>query len=258
VAPGSLIGQGLQQQLGEQNFEMLHPQIEQALCGQRATSELYMSFGKRQRYVEVTCVPQHDEEGNVDGFMMVMCDVTARKQLELRLQREANQDVLTGLPNRRNFIDLLALAMLRTQRIGSPLALVLLDLDAFKAIHDAHGRDAGDAVLLAVAQRLRRCVRRTDTVARLGSERFVVLLECMAGAADAVHVIKKIRAALAQPVDLPDGVPVCVAASMCSVAYTGNRGVGAEMLLSQADAALYEPGQGAHAPRQTPIENELV
>lgn len=248
VDPKGLVGQSIRQLLGEQQFTLLKPQIERALAGERSTAEHFLTQGGQQRYVEVTYVPYNNHAGQADGFMVVVYDITARKQLELQLAREAHHDALTGLPNRRHVMDLLALTMLRTQRMGSPLALLYLDLDGFKALHDRHGHEAGDAVLKTVAQRLRRCVRRTDTVARLADDKFLVLLDGLPHTTDALYMVDKIHAVLAVPMDLPAGGQVHVAATIGIASYAGDKTLDAEMLLSQADAAMYETRHRSNPP----------
>jgi diguanylate cyclase (GGDEF)-like protein/PAS domain S-box-containing protein len=239
VEPQSLIGQPMRKLSDEETSATLRPLIEQVLSGRRVTSEQLMSVGGVQRFVEATYVPQLDAHGAVEGFMVLVYDITERKQLELRLAREARHDALTGLPNRRHLMDVLALAMLRTQHAGSALSLLFLDLNGFKAINDEHGHDAGDALLQAVAQRLRQSVRRTDTVARLAGDEFVVMLECLPDLSHRALVEEKIHAALSTPVLLPNGRHVSVGASIGSKDYTGDRHVSAQQLLAGADAAMY-------------------
>ncbi|WP_028998152.1 diguanylate cyclase domain-containing protein [Azohydromonas australica] len=245
VKPETLLGSSMRDLVGEPNFVLLQPYVQQVLSGRRVTFEQEMPLAEKARFVEVTYVPNHDEQGGVDGFMVLVYDVTERKKLELQFAHAAHHDALTGMPNRRRLMELLTLSMLRTQRLGCPLVLLFLDLDGFKAVNDNHGHEAGDALLQVVAQRLRQSVRRTDTVARLAGDEFVVLLECMPDASHRAVVVDKIHAALRAPVVLPSGIQASVGASIGTAEYRGERHVSAEQLLAQADAAMYEAKRAA-------------
>lgn len=148
----------------------------------------------------------------------------------------AQSDPLTGLPNRRGLEAVLArsLAQAGPQRVA---AVYLLDLDGFKQVNDRLGHDAGDALLVAVARRLRTCVRASDTVARLGGDEFVVVAEGLAGEDDAAALGRKLLEATDAPFD--------VAGAACHVGLTigyalapVDGGDGA-VLLKAADAAMY-------------------
>ncbi|GAA3397249.1 putative bifunctional diguanylate cyclase/phosphodiesterase [Cryptosporangium minutisporangium] len=152
-----------------------------------------------------------------------------------RLAHQAYHDPLTGLANRTLFSDRLAEALASDR--PRP-ALLLVDLDGFKAVNDTRGHAAGDQLLVAVAGRLRGAVRATDTVARLGGDEFAVLLPGAAGEADAVAVATVILERVSQPVSVGDGNPVAVRASV-GIALADDRST-AELLLRDADLALYE------------------
>jgi PAS domain S-box-containing protein len=111
------------------------------------------------------------------GFTAFMRDLTERKRTEQELTRLAFHDTLTGLPNRALFSDRLEHALSRARRPGDPVAVMFLDLDNFKVVNDSIGHEAGDQLLVAVAERLRACLRTPDTVARVGGDEFTILLE---------------------------------------------------------------------------------
>jgi diguanylate cyclase (GGDEF)-like protein len=150
-----------------------------------------------------------------------------------RLERQAAEDPLTGLPNQRVFHRACGIEQSRAARDGRPLAIAVLDLDHFKAINDAHGHPYGDRILRRTAEALAGAVRPHDTVARMGGEEFALLLP---GAdAEAAHAIaERARAAVA-------AVPVRGRALTCSAGVASHRGADAapERLLAQADRALY-------------------
>jgi two-component system, cell cycle response regulator len=162
----------------------------------------------------------------------------------LRELRElATRDALTGLLNRRAFDALLAEETERARRLGHPLALVLLDLDNFKAINDTHGHPAGDAVLVAAARVLASEVRSIDRVARIGGEEFaVVLMETAADGALAAawRLVEAIRK---RTVEAGAGVELGFTAS-AGVAVLPAHGESGGGLLATADAALYEAKRG--------------
>ncbi len=118
-----------------------------------------------------------DERGEFDGTLSVGEDITARQELEKRLDYLAYHDTLTGLPNRALFLDRLEHAIDRAQRDNNLLALLMIDLDQFKNINDSLGHFAGDILLQSAAQRFHNAIRSADTVARLGGDEFTVLLE---------------------------------------------------------------------------------
>lgn len=160
-----------------------------------------------------------------------------RLRLQQRLRHMAQFDALTGLPNRTLLADRVETAIAAARRAAHMLAVLYLDVDRFKAINDTLGHAAGDALLQVVAQRLRASVRDADTVARLGGDEFVVLIPELRKRGDADAVADKIRAALAQPIDL-DGRILQVGASV-GVALWPADGEDGRTLLSVADAAMY-------------------
>lgn len=177
------------------------------------------------------------------GFYILAQDVTEQFRLQQRLEHEASHDALTGLPNRRAFLQRLAEALARVRRQGTGLALMFLDLDGFKLYNDTYGHDFGDAVLRHFARSVQSVVRETDSVARLAGDEFTVILEGLAHPAEhASLVARKLIAELATPVWLA-GHELTLAASI-GVAFTGGDSGGgtssAELLLSRADAAMYQ------------------
>jgi diguanylate cyclase (GGDEF)-like protein len=161
-----------------------------------------------------------------------------RKVLEQRLEFQAMHDPLTHLPNRSLFRDRLELALARTERQGSKkVAVMYVDIDDFKEINDSLGHEAGDKVLLAVAQRLQRCLRPADTVARLGGDEFVVLLEEVEDAQGAVDVAERILESVRAPVVL-SMMETRISVSIGITLGDGGHERPAD-LLRKADLALY-------------------
>ena len=154
------------------------------------------------------------------------------------VERQALVDGLTGLANRRHCEDELETELARSERLGGPTALVLADLDDFKAVNDRYGHPAGDAVLCAFAELLRESVREIDTAGRFGGEEFMLLLPGT-DAAGAAHVAERVRAALAERVIVtPGGAAIRITASF-GVA-TAPPAASAGDLITAADTALYD------------------
>lgn len=139
-----------------------------------------------------------DENGETLCYLGVFSDITIRKTSEEKLNRLAEHDALTGLPNRRFFVEKLR-RMKKTADPRHPTAVLFLDLDRFKEINDRWGHAAGDQFLSAVGERLNGCVRRTDTVARWGGDEFIIFLDPISGRRNAARVARKILRVLRQP-----------------------------------------------------------
>ncbi|HEY6773321.1 MAG TPA: diguanylate cyclase [Oxalicibacterium sp.] len=159
------------------------------------------------------------------------------KRQQERLQHTAQYDELTDLPNRRLLHDRLETALIRARRNRDCMALLYLDLDRFKEINDSYGHAAGDVLLREAADRLKRCVRDADTVARIGGDEFIVLLEGLHAREDAALVADKIRAALQQPVSV--NADVLTVSPSIGIAFYPEHGEEAQALLRHADTAMY-------------------
>ncbi|WP_122602164.1 diguanylate cyclase domain-containing protein [Pseudomonas atacamensis] len=160
-----------------------------------------------------------------------------RQQLHARLKRMAQYDQLTQLPNRELLRDRLRAALAHARAVHGHMALLYVDLDRFKQVNDTHGHAVGDMLLQTVANRLKGCVRETDTVARIGGDEFVVLLHSVHAAEDADSVAGKIRQVLAQPMRL-DGHDLRIEPSI-GVARFPEHGEEEQQLFRHADQAMY-------------------
>jgi diguanylate cyclase (GGDEF)-like protein/PAS domain S-box-containing protein len=164
-------------------------------------------------------------------------DISDRKRAEEQIEFHAYHDVLTGLPNRKLFTDRLTLAVTRSRRAGTPLAVMFVDLDHFKTINDTLGHTAGDDLLLEMSRRLQHCVREDDTVARIGGDEFTIVLSDLRHPEDAATIAEKVLQAVSEPMLLV-GMPVEITASI-GIALYPEDGSDAESLLRNADSAMY-------------------
>lgn len=187
------------------------------------------------RVFELTSLPQRID-GEVVGRVWSIRDVTERVRLERELAHRALHDPLTGLANTVLFRERLTGATARLHRHPRALAVLFIDLDCFKAVNDTLGHSSGDALLVAVGERLTGCLRRSDTAARLGGDEFAVLLDELGDPEEARRVAGRILTAVRAPLVLSSS-PVSTTASI-GVAY-GWPGCEADELLGRADAAMY-------------------
>lgn len=187
--------------------------------------------------VEDSAAPIHDRRGRVTGAVMVFHDVSTTRALSIRMSYLAQHDSLTDLPNRLVFNDRLTQAMTMAHRHRKKSAVLFLDLDRFKHINDTLGHSMGDRLLQSVAQRLRSCVRNSDTVSRRGGDEFVILLAELTHAEDAARCAEKMLLVLSAPYRI-DQHNLYVTASIGIVTYPDD-GMDAETLLRHADFAMY-------------------
>ena len=186
-------------------------------------------------------------------------DTTERKAYERLLQYQALHDPLTGLPNRRLFSDRLEHALARSERTGKLVAVLFLDLDDFKRVNDSRGHEAGDRLLVAVAERLKRCLRPTDTVSRFGGDEFAVLLEEVEGLDEAAQVAERVLETLRAPVESggedegEEVVPVTASIGLATAVH--GRGEPPN-LLREADAAMYQAKREGKARYKAPERDE--
>jgi diguanylate cyclase (GGDEF)-like protein/PAS domain S-box-containing protein len=176
-------------------------------------------------------------EGEPRHFVCLHQDITDRKELEERLEHQAFHDSLTDLPNRALFLDRLGHALTRTRREGSQVAVLLMDLNRFKVVHDSLGHDAGNTVLVEVAQHIRNAVRPEDTVGRIFGDEFAVLLGTPSDVKEAQQVAGRIQERLSAPFEV-EGQEVFVSPSI-GTALSGAVEDQPQEVLRRADLAMY-------------------
>ncbi len=224
----------------EADFDWIGTYGKVALTGEGVKFEQFFSAFNRWYSVSAFCT----EKGY---FGAVFEDVTERRRMEDDIRYLAYHDTLTGLSNRGVFIDHLDLAITQAHRDSYMLAVLFLDLDRFKHINDAFGHAAGDQLLKEVAARLRKCVRETDTVSRIGGDEFSVLLHHVRHAEDAAVIAEKIISAVQEPY-LIDAHELHISTSIGISTYPDDS-IRPETLLNSADIAMYhakEMGRGSY------------
>lgn len=183
-------------------------------------------------------VQRIDDEGHQGSAAISWLDASARHVAESQLRKLAFTDALTGLANRALLSDRLRYALAQARRSGVGFAVMVADLDGFKAVNDRFGHDAGDGVLREVAGRLGGCVRATDTIARVGGDEFTFVLPTARDAAVAGIVAGRAIRAIATPFEIA-GHAVTIGLTV-GIAIWPEHGAEADALLATADAALYE------------------
>ncbi len=192
---------------------------------------------------------RHGRTGAATEVLSVVREVTDVVEAELALERAALQDPLTGLPNRMLLLDRIGSAIERGASTGAAAAVLFCDLDGFKRVNDTGGHAAGDAVLVEVARRLRSVLRANDSIARVGGDEFVLVIEALpadrgfgtrAGGGLAERVAERIRTVLAEPI-VHRGRQYVVSASVGMVLV--RQGASAQEVLRDADSAMYRAKQ---------------
>jgi diguanylate cyclase (GGDEF)-like protein/PAS domain S-box-containing protein len=202
--------------------------------------------------VFVTATPLFDARGDLAGMIDISSDISERKALQEELERRASHDPLTGLPNRPAFVERIGQALLRTRRrqnSRNKVGVLFMDLDGFKTINDSLGHQAGDRLLVAVAECLRNRLRTEEVLARFGGDEFAVLLEDTAGTSEAIRVAQRITEDLREPFTVED-FQVSVSTSIGITLGTAQANDDPEGMLREADSAMYrakEQGPGRYA-----------
>jgi diguanylate cyclase (GGDEF)-like protein len=179
-------------------------------------------------------------------FYAVGHDVTDQKHFEERLRFEATHDRLTGLPNRGYFLETLENQITFNHRRHNDLfAVFFIDLDRFKLINDTLGHQAGDHLLIAIAQRLQACMREGDMVARLGGDEFAVLLNSVSSLKDVTSVAQRMLDTIAEPITLKTESTYTTAS--IGIVLSASHYNDSDLMLRDADAAMYQAKEAGKA-----------
>jgi len=234
LKPNNLVKSGLQ------NAAFYRDMWADLMLGQHWRGEL---INKRKNgslyHEELSIAPVKNGAGEITHFVGIKEDITVRKEMESQLQKLASTDPLTGLANRRVFLEQLEQERAKVARLPHYSAvLLMLDLDFFKRVNDGYGHAAGDAVLKAFAEIVRNTSRAIDVPARLGGEEFAILLSG-ADKNDALAMAERLREQVAETVIEHDAGPVQITVSIGAAALSVNDS-NSEAVLHRADTALYE------------------
>jgi len=183
-----------------------------------------------------------DAQGNPSNYIGLFTDISVQKEQQRLLEYNAFYDGLTGLPNRILLADHLQLEMSKSKREKKKLAIAFIDLDNFKEVNDDYGHEAGDQVLITVAERITSCLRAHETVARLGGDEFVAVITGLPTEQESLTVIKRILASVAAPIPYGD-FALTVSASIGITFYPQALTNTGEQLMRQADQAMYHAKQ---------------
>jgi diguanylate cyclase len=165
--------------------------------------------------------------------------IESLQERQRQLEVQAHYDALTGLANRKLLQDRFQCAAERAKRSGDSFALLMIDLDGFKAVNDKHGHMAGDQVLVTIAQRLVASSRNCDTAARVGGDEFVLIVEAIHDVAEVAGIAHKLIKVISEDIQIDEENTVAVGASI-GVALYPDDGDGLSQMLSVADLAMYE------------------
>lgn len=233
----AITGHTMQNVYSDEDYAIYKPYFDRALEGSKVEFEFQAMRGGESHFFRAAYAPQIDDDGHTSGVCSMISDITALKNVENQLRILARFDSLTGLPNRNHFEEKLEQAIARGARTQRLMAVMFLDVDHFKSINDTLGHHSGDIVLQEVARRLQRCVRKTDTVARLAGDEFTIILEGLQAEEESAVVAKKIVHAMQEAFaigELSRNVTVSIGVAVRRTDETDSA-----MLLQRADKALY-------------------
>jgi diguanylate cyclase (GGDEF)-like protein len=203
----------------------------------RWEGELALQHGDDEIPLSCVLVAHRGDDGRIEMVSAISRDLSEVRRFEEHLRHHATHDELTGLPNRTLLMDRLAIALARTVRLDSGVAVLCCDIDRFTLVNDALGPGGGDELLQEVATRLAHSVRPGDTVARFSGDEFVLLCSDLSSPRDAVVLSERVRAAVREPITV-DGNELVITMSI-GIAYDEDGGNAPDVLVRDADAAMY-------------------
>ena len=188
-------------------------------------------------FANISVSSLYDQAGQVSHRVLTFSDISERKRLDAIISKQANYDLLTGLPNRQLFLDRLRQGMRTSARTQKKLALLSLDIDKFKYVNDSFGHMMGDKLLIQASERLSKCIREVDTIARPGGDEFSIIMEELDDLDDIISVTQRILETMSEPFVL-DSSHAYVSMSI-GVSIYPNDASEEEALINNADNAMY-------------------
>ena len=237
ITPEQVQGKLFEDVVGPIIYAERREYINRALAGERVEFEITSSAAGATRHLHTVYLPDVRDDKVVQGFYTLTSDISELKAKEAALSVLARVDTLAGIANRLQLNELLAGALARSRRMRAEVAVMYLDIDFFKQINDGYGHATGDAVLIEFATRLQASVRKTDAVARLSGDEFIVVLEGLNSIDEAGPIAQKILAAVRAPFAV-SGLNLQITTSI-GVGYASDFNLTCADLLRMADAALY-------------------
>ncbi len=204
---------------------------------------LHEIIGKNgnKQYLDIKTIPLKDENNNIYALLKTIQDKTNEKKRELALQRTINHDVLTGIPNRVLLNDRLNQAILRSNRDKTCFAVMFLDFDGFKKINDKYGHKIGDIVLIQATSRIQKSIRKIDTLARIGGDEFIIILEGISNKNEIKNITKEILKKLRFSYIINKKIKIKMTSSIGIDIYNPKKmKKSKEELLQNADNSMYE------------------
>ncbi len=234
------LGQPLSILRASQQTLQLEQQIRhQLLVTGKWAGEVVMSRKNGDEYFEwLSITTIYDDEGEVSHRVSTFFDISDKKQAADIILRQANFDLLTGLPNRRLFQDRIQQGIHKTARSGTKLALLNLDIDNFKRVNDTFGHQLGDKLLVEAAARMSHCIRETDTLARVAGDEFVLIMSELDAPSNIIqHVSERILDVMSNPFEL--GNSYAYVSVSIGVSIFPDDATEIEALINNADSAMY-------------------
>ncbi len=232
-----IVGKHAEDVLGETAMEQIQPYLDQVFAGESVHYEDWVKYEfDSERYVSVLYVP-HIVAEEVKGFAVLVRNATAQKRAEEQLKHQASHDPLTGLPNRSLFAEFAEAVLARAKRKSTRAALMFIDLDDFKEVNDRCGHEAGDDALRTVAMRFSNVVRSSDSLARIGGDEFVVMVEDVDDTQAVVTLANRLISMLDEPIETGDRRSR-IGASI-GISLYPDHGKDVRSLINYADKAMY-------------------
>lgn len=240
--------------------EMMRKHLEEEMPSHQAHQmdfRLITAYGE-EKWIMHSCQLVHDEEGQPLGRRASNRDITQRKMAEQHLKEIATHDPLTRLPNRNLLMDRLIQVLARSKRNQKKAAVLFIDLDHFKEINDTLGHEAGDKVLIECAKRMTKMLREEDTVARMGGDEFVIILQDINDINDAEIIAEKIINSIDNPIWIAEDENLkCTVGASIGISIFPEDGNDAGTMISRADSAMYEAknsGKNQYAVSSCPLD----